>query len=759
MEDLEKRQQALERDALEEARERIQKASRRAPLRLLRKYWKAVAQAVRKAQEAAEQGANWPYVVPLVAIDAEKLALITLGITLKCVGDPETARFGPSVAGVLREIAQWCWYENVCDKLRSRERNLAVALARRNKNPWHARRRASRMIAEFRQERWGDTDMGLQLGGALLDMAIKATGLFVKQPSPKASSTIQLTDKGKQEVHKLIVFDQLLLTPIRRPRVVPPVPWTGPRGGGYGDDTLELVSVRNGPPTPLAHGDLEIACRAVNALQATPWRINRRLFEIMGRAWTSGEPKEILPPPLPAKRDKRNARLEREILAARDAMDRRLALARIYLDDLEIYFPWHLDWRSRAYPIPQVVHPQADDAGRALIEFARGKPLGERGARWLAIHLANLWGRDGVNHLPFAKRVQWVKDHQDEILDSAARPLEGRKFWAKADKPWRFLAAAMEWAGYVAEGPGHVSRQPIAVDGTCNVHQHLSALGRDPVGGGFTNLVPGTKPQDIYQEIADRIEVLVDVWALGTDEIAWEWQGVIDRALVKQPTMTTPYGVTHKGVRDQLRTVIREKYPDQFDGPWMAADYLVRPIKAAVAEILPKSVKITDWLRECAKLTGRKKLGLSWVVPTGFRVMNLYPKLEGHRVRTALITLETLRPKPGGKIDLTGAANGIVANLVHSIDAAHMMLTVCELHARGLRDFAMVHDSYAVHAGDVDLMNEVLREQFVRIHTEFTLAKFVERLRAEAPAVPIPDPPAVGSLDLSGVPASEYFFS
>jgi DNA-directed RNA polymerase len=759
MEDLERRQQALERDALEEARERLKMASRRAPLRLLRKYWKGVSQAVRKAQNAAEEGANWPYVVPLVAIDPEKLALIALGVTLKCVGGPETTRFGPPVASVLREIAQWAWYENVCDILQSRERNLAIALARRNKNPWHARRRAGNMIAAFREERWGDSDMGLQLGGALLDLAIKSTGLFVKQPRPKASSTIQLTEKGKREVQHLLAVDLFLLTPVHRPMVLPPVPWTSARGGGYRDHTLDLVSSKDGSPTSPAHGDLEIACRVVNALQETPWRINQRLFEIMRQAWALGEPKEILPPPLPVKRDRRNARREREILSARDAMERRLALAKVFVDDLEIYFPWHLDWRSRAYPIPQGINPQADDAGRVLIEFARGKPLGERGARWLAIDLANLWGRDGVNHLPFDERVQWVKDHQEEILDSAARPLEGKKFWTQADKPWRFLAAGLEWAGYVAEGPSYVSRQAIAMDGTCNVHQHLSAFGRDPVGGGFTNLVPGPRPQDIYQEVADRIAEYVNEAALCEDEIAWEWQGVIDRALVKQPTMTTPYGVTHKGLRDQLRAVIREDHPDQFKGPWVAAEYLVRPLKDALAETLVKAVEITNWLRQCAKLLGMKKRGLSWVVPTGFRVTNHYPKLEGHRVRTALITLETLRPKPGGKIDLTEAANGIVANLVHSLDAAHMMLTVCELYAKGLRDFAMVHDSYAVHAADMDVMNRVLREQFIRVHTEFTLAKFAERLREEAPGVPIPDPPALGALDLADVLGAEYFFS
>ena len=43
-----------------------------------------------------------------------------------------------------------------------------------------------------------------------------------------------------------------------------------------------------------------------------------------------------------------------------------------------------------------------------------------------------------------------------------------------------------------------------------------------------------------------------------------------------------------------------------------------------------------------------------------------------------------------------------------------MMLTVNRLHCDGLRHFAMIHDSFSVHACDVDLLNRVLREEFVR---------------------------------------------
>src|SRR5204863_4625565 len=58
---------------------------------------------------------------------------------------------------------------------------------------------------------------------------------------------------------------------------------------------------------------------------------------------------------------------------------------------------------------------------------------------------------------------------------------------------------------YRAQGRDFRSHLPVSMDGTCNGYQHLSALGRDPIGGRATNLVPANEPQDIYQEVADHV--------------------------------------------------------------------------------------------------------------------------------------------------------------------------------------------------------------------------------------------------------------
>lgn len=491
-------------------------------------------------------------------------------------------------------------------------------------------------------------------------------------------------------------------------------------------------------------------CEAVNLLQETPWRINTRIRELLETAWNRKEPLAGISPSTVPGTLIGQAEANEITIAQQIAIARRMAG-----EAEEFYFPYQLDWRGRAYSVPQVTHPQADDSGRALIEFSRAKPLGERGAYWLAVHLANLFGMDKCS---FGDRVAWVEEHREEILDSARRPLDGARFWVRADKPWRFLAAALEWAECASAGLAFESRLPIAMDGTCNGLQHLSALGRDPEGGRLTNLLPSPKPQDIYQEVADRLIRLVDE-ARPSNDLARQWWGAIDRALVKRPTMTTPYGITHEGIRQHLATEIKiRRLPGILD-PWEAAVYLAPLLRKAIDLVVVKATDIMHWLKDVSRKLAKKNRSVRWVTPAGFPVRNEYFKQRVRRVDTVMCRYLIYVPQGDGKVDSRDQAKGIVANFVHSFDAAHMLLTVRELHVQGIRDYGMVHDSYAVHAPDVDRMNRILRERFIRLYEEFTLEGFAEQIRKANPDVKIPDPSQQGHLDLCEVARSEYFFS
>jgi len=309
------------------------------------------------------------------------------------------------------------------------------------------------------------------------------------------------------------------------------------------------------------------------------------------------------------------------------------------------------------------------------------------------------------------------------------------------------------------------------MDGTCNGFQHLSAMGYDKEGGRATNLLPEARPEDIYQQVADELILRVQKDVRNSVSEATDWcrdvnklleNGKIDRKLVKQATMATPYGVTQDGIAKELR---RSGFVEGLRDPLETSRYLAKKLdEEAIPAVVEKAIEIKKWLREVVGVLGEKKYnkGCSWRTPTGLRIVQDYrdrkktEKRIGKRERRYTI----YRENPSGKVTIRKQKQQIVANFVHSMDAAHMMLTVNELHSIGLRAFAMIHDSYGVHACDIPLMNRILREQFVQIYEKPVLENFYRGLiEAEAnQGIKLKKPPSSGELKIEEVLNSKYFF-
>jgi DNA-directed RNA polymerase len=71
-----------------------------------------------------------------------------------------------------------------------------------------------------------------------------------------------------------------------------------------------------------------------------------------------------------------------------------------------------------------------------------------------------------------------------------------------------------------------------------------------------------------------------------------------------------------------------------------------------------------------------------------------------------------------------------------------------------------VHDSFGVHAADVDTLHAVLRETFIEQYTPDVLARLRSEVAAQLPSdAELPSLPVPGALDLDAVRASAYFFA
>ena len=663
--------------------------------------------------------------------------------------------------------------------------------------------RAKRLIG-IEDEMFSQNDR-LHIGTKLVELVISATGLIErKKVSERGGKNTKVYLAATPSTlawmeNKNATF--ALLTPMHLPMVVPPRDWTTPFDGGYlSNETTQryrLVKTRSKAALlKLADYDMPEVYKAINGLQKVAYRANKSVYDVMLSLWESGGGLAGLPggeiEPLPetpwdsdsefeslkAEKDpkvgnwKRSAALvyDRRIKTAtkRISVMAKLSMVKKYiLKEEEVYFTWTLDWRGRAYPMQTYVNPQADDSGKALIEYAKGKPLGDRGSYWLAVQGANTFGEDKVS---FDDRVEWVLQNERAIVAAAENPLDC-KWWMDADKPFCFLAFCFEWAEYLKVGESFVSHLPIAMDGSCNGLQHFSAMLKDEVGGSAVNLTPQGTPADIYSEVAAVVNryVIRDAEA-GIEPMAPLWMGKIDRSICKRGVMTTPYGAKKFGLALQLQDELAKRlakegvpYLDTLE-PNEACIYLAGILWTAIGEVVIAARQAMGWLQDVMKVACEADCAIEWKTPIGFVAYQHYREVKQDRIQTfwgqTRLTLTLNRELD--KTEVKRMVSSVSPNFVHSLDASHMMSTWNALQDEGIESFTPVHDSFGTHACDVDRMNKAIRETFVEQYQGDMLKDFKEQVALQLPASiaeKIPTHLRQDSLDLEAVKQSMYFFA
>ncbi|XP_033051236.1 DNA-directed RNA polymerase, mitochondrial isoform X1 [Trachypithecus francoisi] len=674
----------------------------------------------------------------------------------------------------------------------------------------------------LREQPW-PLPVQMELGKQLAEMLVQATQMPSSLNNPHGSSRLvpvlyhvysfrNVQQIGVLKPHPAYVQlretaaePTLTFEAVDVPMLCPPLPWTSPHTGGFLLSPTKLMRTVEGatqhqelletcPPTAL-HGALD----ALTQLGNCAWRVNGRVLDLVLQLFQAkgcpelGVPAPPSEAPQPAEAHlphsaapARKAELHRELArcqkVAREMHSLRAeALYRFslaqHLRDCVFWLPHNMDFRGRTYPCPPHFNHLGSDVARALLEFAQGRPLGPHGLDWLKIHLVNLTGFK--KREPLRKRLAFAEEVMGDILDSADQPMTGRKWWMGAEEPWQTLACCMEVANAVrsSDPAAYVSHLPVHQDGSCNGLQHYAALGRDSVGAASVNLEPSDVPQDVYSGVAAQVEVFRRQDAQRGTQVAQMLEGFITRKVVKQTVMTVVYGVTRYGGRLQIEKRLREltDFPQEF--VWEASHYLVRQVFKSLQEMFSGTRAIQHWLTESARLISHMGSVVEWVTPLGIPIIQPYRlELKVKQVRGGIQSITyTHNGDISQKPNTRKQKNGFPPNFIHSLDSSHMMLTALHCYRKGLT-FVSVHDCYWTHAADVTVMNQVCREQFVRLHSEpiledlsrFLVGRFcpdprpqklsrcweASQLKATLQAVPKP-----GAFDLERVKHSTYFFS
>src|SRR5262249_23546814 len=190
---------------------------------------------------------------------------------------------------------------------------------------------------------------------------------------------------------------------------------------------------------------------------------------------------------------------------------------------------------------------------------------------------------------------------------------------------------------------------------------------------------------------------------------------------------------------------------------------LAEKIYAAISDMVPHAVVVRDFMQQLADLCSKHDKPLRWRTPLGMPILNLYrePDVEtvdlyisGRRRRYDLVIGDT------EDIDKRRARNAATANFVHSIDAAHLQMVANAAAAEGI-EMVSVHDCFCCLAPRAKRYNQIIREQFVKLHTQHDLLGGVlESTRRSLPrGVELPAIPEKGTVDLRQVLSSFFAFA
>lgn len=398
------------------------------------------------------------------------------------------------------------------------------------------------------------------------------------------------------------------------------------------------------------------------------------------------------------------------------------------------------------------------------------------------------------------ERLSWIDARSEAIVASALDPL-AHLHWTTAKSPFQYLAFCLAWKDLLAQGPSAILHLPVHVDGVCNGLQHIAALTGDAQLAVATNLRAGP-PQDIYALVmrAAINELSQQRSASPYAALALDCS-LVDRDLAKSVVMIIPYGAGERGyvraVRSRLRTAfflssrsfksptalgqafltkLSQAFPGDLErladeggnrrqpiGEHLTnlAEAVARSFADALAVAFPSIERFKKRILGAASEVWTSNIPLVWQSPSGLCVLQR-GFLEAKAIvdcRLASSTFGNINLADGrhaaklARIKFTGTrlsndvnkreqASGLLPNFIHSLDSAHLTRTIQLAVNRGVRDLAVVHDSFGTHAADMPLLATCLREAFAEIYSRETppLVRFEQwclalSIAARAPSI------------------------
>jgi DNA-directed RNA polymerase len=737
-------------------------------------------------------------------LELSLVALVGLQTTISCVSKQDSV---PKIERTLGQTLELEVHSHLMSQWDSVKAKLTNKIVQRRGTLANRRTALKKVAAHmgFLKKPWSDKVRTI-VGNWLLECVLE-TSVFCMSDD----RSVCLSEEALSYAESVVAF---LLTqrPVLLPVLKAPEPWTKATQviQGY---SQSLVRTRHSVVSRAVQGAIESqtmpeVLKAVNSAQAVPWKLDATIVDLVKWCYENNVSVGAIPPRLDDSRptfptdwgslteDQQKA-YKREaqavILRNRGYVGERLMFHHSmavadYIGDQTFWVQQNLDYRGRMYGMTSFQF-QDRDYVRGMFRFREGRPIGPTAFKWLAVHAANTGDFGKVSKASFEDRKKWSEDNWRMITRIARDPKSDLR-WLSADKPFQFVSACIELSK-VWEDPEYICHLPISFDGSCSGLQHLSAMTRDLETGTRVNLVPQSKPQDIYQLVADTVATKVSEDKDNSEVAAKVHNYGISRKLVKRNVMTYAYSSNRFGMAEQLRedtmkplqhkvskgeltehpmSVLRPNKDTgelKDDEGLTASIYIAKHTYSAIEELAVKPAEAMRFLRKIAQAYAHEGKPPMWHTPLGFPVV-LY-KTKGDTVKQRLtlhnhgvkLRVQVNHGSDSTVIDKAKVANAIAPGFVHSLDACHLQSVVNECVDRGITNVALVHDSFGCLPADADSMREVILRTFCELYENHDVLKDIleeAEVRLDNKSK-LPELPEYGDLELTQVLQAEYAFA
>ena len=273
---------------------------------------------------------------------------------------------------------------------------------------------------------------------------------------------------------------------------------------------------------------------------------------------------------------------------------------------------------------------------------------------------------------------------------------------------------------------------------------------------GLENVNPRHLADEAIVECNNTIAWRRTFETLGSDLLAapepgsgeGRFQTYLNRGVAKKIVMTIPYGASAFSQTDHVAGALKKfdlgltqaettrlealhahrcrnwkaGAKPKFNAERLARQLLAGSIVALMWETIdrtfPKIGKFANTLNAIAR--SAKGLPLLWETPLGLPVLQ-----DGFKINTRATASVQLSPGNRTEITFVELTNDVepvaqqrklLPNLIHSLDASHILLSLKSLSKQGIDRFGSIHDCLLIHPNEAERAGEVVREEFAKMY-------------------------------------------